>query len=211
MQRACSGPQTQRGVVLVMVMVLALLAAILVVGGARTAWFSERLTGTEADHRRAFANAQAMLRDAEFAVHGEFAAPASPDGPSIPRQGSADYARLRARLAASQPPCADGICLPDALPPSFWKLPVDDLAPIKQSAARFALYSRAAVPADNPLLATRSWFWIEVLPFLGPFGTALSPDADNPYVFRITALAEGHRPGTQVVLQRLFVWKRADS
>jgi len=228
----------QRGVVLLVVMVMVLLSTLLMLASARTAWFSQRLSATEADHHRAFANAQAMLRDAEFDIRGErpdgtpctggsgASAAGAPGGPNcrglapslgepwIPRAGKADHARLHAVImasaAASGTPCTLGICLPGALPDGFWKQPSDELIRLTQGAARFAQFSGAA-PANDPLLTERAWYWIEVLPFAGPFGTAEAPDADNPFVFRITALAEGRRLGTRVALQRLFVWKRVDA
>jgi type IV pilus assembly protein PilX len=229
------------GMVLLVVMVVLLLATLMVVGAMRTAWFSERLTSLDADHERAFANAQALLADAESDIRGQSCAMtidmgidagidtrseppsgaqktncrASADEPRIPRQGGPDFLRLHRLISAQVSDdgiaCTQGICLPEALPQGFWKRPAVELAPILHTGARYAQFSGApAAPSDNPLLASQSWYWIEVLPYVGPWGTAMAPDADNPFVYRITVLAEGHRASTQVVLQRLFVWKRVD-
>ncbi len=240
-RRTCKTGRSQRGAALWIVMIALLLATLLVVGGARTAWFSERLVSTDADHERALANAQALLADAEFDIRGETpdgqpcmdsahavrptghagdgcraSGDAAPQAPWIPRQGRLDFLRLRALLSAHASDagiaCGSGICLPDALPQDFWTLPPEDFNRIVETGARYAQFSGApGAPQDNPLLSNKGWYWIEVLPYAGPMGTALAPDADNPFLFRITALAQGHRASTQVVLQRLLVWKRVDS
>ncbi|MDM0045824.1 hypothetical protein QTH91_15155 [Variovorax dokdonensis] len=236
MNRSISASRcNQQGLALMIVMIVLLMATLLVVGAARTTWFTERLIGNDADQERALANAQAMLADAEYDIRAE-----SPDGrpctgesppsprncrapgdpqssvPWIPREGPLDFARLRNVLMTQAVgggiACAQGVCLAGALPARFWQLPPAELARIENTGARYAQFSGAPdAPADNPLLSSRAWYWIEILPYSGPTGTALAPDADNPFIFRITALASGRRPTTQVVLERLFVWKRVDA
>lgn len=219
----------QRGVALLVVMVMVLLATLLVIGAARTAWFNELQVGTEADHQRAFENAQALLRDAELDIQGR-----RPDGgdcradsanegscrargaglPWFPREGPAEFRQLRTLLASRQPSCVQGICVADQVPPEFWRQAPQELERMKTGAARYGEFTGAQ--ASNPLLLSKAWYWVEVLPFdidapLSAGADAVAPDAGNPYIYRITVLAEGHKPGTRSLLQALFVWKKVDS
>ena len=196
--------------------VMVLLAALVLSGAARTAWFNELITGTEADYQRALGNAQALLHDAELDVQGRAAA----GGPChegaeferscrrrgaaalsqglvwFPQEGPAEFEAVRAWLGARPLPCAQGICLPEGLAPEFWRLPARELDRLKAVAAHYGEFSGAPAPGQsNALLATRSWYWVEVLAFdtsaPAPSGAVdLAPDADNPYIFRITAMAE---------------------
>ena len=56
-----------------------------------------------------------------------------------------------------------------------------------------------------------SRYWIEVFVYgqtISVGGSAagdLVPDPTAPYVYRITAVAQGRKPGTQVVLREVFV------
>jgi type IV pilus assembly protein PilX len=218
----------QRGVALLVVMVMVMLATLLVIGAARTAWFNELLVGIEADHQRAFENAQALLRDAELDIQNS-----RPDGtpcsegrvdeigcrprgvgrPWFPREGPVEFQQLRTLLASRQPSCMQGICVVEQVKAEFW-LTADELERMKASAARYGEFT--AAQAGNPLLASKAWYWVEVLPFnvdapLPPDSDAMAPDADHPYIYRITALAEGRKPATRALLQALFVWKKVDS
>ncbi|MBS0340457.1 MAG: pilus assembly protein [Proteobacteria bacterium] len=221
-----------------LVAIMVLLAALALTGALRTAWFNELITGTEADYQRALSNAQALLHDAEFDVQGR-----TPDGAPcregaeferscrrrgaaalaagvvwFPLEGLAEFAPVRDWLAARRPQCAQGICLPEGLAPEFWRLPATELDKLKAVAAHYGEFSGAPSPmATNALLATKGWYWVEVLAFdassPAPSGSSsdIAPDADNPYIFRITAMAEGNKPSTRAVLQSLLVWKKVDS
>ncbi|MDR3017577.1 MAG: pilus assembly protein [Delftia acidovorans] len=90
--------------------------------------------------------------------------------------------------------------------------------------ARYGQFTGAATgDKSNPILAdTRTpesggWYWIEVLPHdpnaanagLVANGTALLPLHLTPQVlYRVTALARGRKPGTQVVLQQTYARQR---
>ena len=229
------GPRDERGAALVVVMVMVLLAALLMSGALRTAWLNEMAAGFELDYLQAFDNAQALLRDAEFDIKGT-----APDGgscqalaanagscraaagaalsngkPGFPRQGSGEFDKVHALLAARTPSCAQGICVVDGVAPEFWRLPRAELDKMKAVAAHFGEFSGAAPMQDaNPLLTTKGWYWVEILPFDPgapvPAGAeALAPDADSPYVYRVTAISEGRKPGSRAVLQSLLVLKKA--
>lgn len=225
----------QRGAALLVVMVMVLLSTLLAAGAARTAWFNELITGIDADHQRAFANAQALLRDAELDIQGR-----RPDGapcqggiafegscrarsaqalaagqPWFPQEGRVEFAPVHSWLAPRTPSCAQGICVADQVMPEFWRQPKGELDRMKALAAHYGEFTGApSMQASNPLLMTKGWYWVEVLPFDGQAPSsaeALAPDPENAFVFRITALAEGRKPSTRTVLQALFVWKKVDS
>jgi type IV pilus assembly protein PilX len=60
----------QRGVSLIIVLIFLLLAIISVLGAFRAGYLNERMVGNESDHSRAFAAAEAMIRDAEMDIRG---------------------------------------------------------------------------------------------------------------------------------------------
>lgn len=104
----------------------------------------------------------------------------------------------------------------------FWNDPARYPAMLTQ-AARYGQYTGAVTGTDsNPLLANNAWYWIEVMRYMDVNQSLLSggnsnvnmfvysPSADKPFVYRITAIARGLRPGTQVVLQTVVVPKRRD-
>lgn len=117
-------------------------------------------------------------------------------------------------LASRQPSCVQGICMAGRVTPEFWRQAPRELERMKAGATRYGEFTGAQ--ASNPLLASRAWYWVEVLPFNidapVPAGSdAMAPDPGNPYIYRITVLAEGRKPAARALLQALFVWKKVDS
>lgn len=226
----------QKGIALFVVMVVLLLSMLLVLWSSRTALFNELLTGTDSDYQRALEAAQAMVRDAEFDIEGQ-----KPDGSACSgsfcrspvtqsSQGQAfypetanDFQDLDAGLAAKTPSCAAGICTATNVPADFWTTAVT-LNAMKASAATYGRYTGAQVgDVGNPLLranagaGAKAWYWVEVLPYdtasaitAGPAQT-FAPDSTRPHIYRITAVAQGLKPGTQAVVQSIFVWKKVSS
>jgi type IV pilus assembly protein PilX len=118
--------------------------------------------------------------------------------------------------------CAAGICAPqswpaNALPDNFWATP----AALANNAVNAATYGQftGATPAatGNPILtaavpARRAWYWTELIDFsvslcLDPANAPLCanrPGADRPFIYRITAVAQG-RSNTLAVIQTFFV------
>lgn len=60
----------QRGVSLVMVLIFLLLAIISVLGAFRAGFLNEKIVGNESDYNRAYAAAEALIRDAEIDIRG---------------------------------------------------------------------------------------------------------------------------------------------
>ncbi|WP_287924807.1 pilus assembly protein [Diaphorobacter sp.] len=97
--------QRQRGIALYVVIVLVLLSMLLALWAARSALFNEIVVGNDADYRRAFEAAQAMLQDAEFDIRG-----VTPDGGAcIPTRGNSDLCRpaLQPGDPSATPPVPD--------------------------------------------------------------------------------------------------------
>lgn len=200
---------------LLVTMVMVLLAALLLASALRTAWFNELVAGTEVDYQRSFEHAQALLRDAQLDIEGPRGADPPGNGqPWFPRPNAGEIEALRALLAGRKPSCLQGICLPEGVAPEFWRAPAGELEKMKAVAAHYGEFSPAApLPASDPLLSGKGWYWVEVLAFdlaaPPPAGTeALVPDADLPFVYRITAIAEGRKPATRAVLQSVLVRKK---
>jgi len=198
------------GLALLGVLVMTLLSALLVFGGARLTRFSDMLAGQDADETRALLAAQALLSDAEVDVLG-------------PRfeLSLADHALLRSRLGALDPPCQAGVCLPlgtessgDA--GSFWHRPKRLQAFVVQGGGAFyGRHTGGAASGGNPLLQLESgrgaWYWVEVLPYqagaavAGGGRAAMTPLPEHPFVYRITAVVQGRRAESRVVLQSVLV------
>lgn len=235
--RHCSD---QRGISLIVVMVMLLLGSILVLGVTRSGWLNESLVGNETDYQRAYSAAEALIADAETDIRGILPGglPCSPDpeffgcrkrygggaGPFIPVDPS-DFGDLE-ELIPTPSTCLQGICRiesEDALGANWWN---DNLAAMTANtraanaiAATYGEFTGADLgDTGNPLLGPgadnqyRAWYWIEVMWFnRGPLAMGASkgnlpiPATDRPFIYRITAVAQGLKPGTRVVLRSIFV------
>ncbi|MNV92370.1 hypothetical protein D3C71_1869600 [compost metagenome] len=88
--------------------------------------------------------------------------------------------------------------------------------------ARYGQFTGAdAAATANPLLAVSTdgrgaWYWVEMLPYIDPNVALLAslptnsnverfaPSRKKLLVYRITALARGNKPSTEVVLQSVL-------
>ena len=93
-------------------------------------------------------------------------------------------------------------------------------------AARYGQFTGAATgDASNPILANRNageggWYWVEILQYAGEGvgGGVVQSDQINKLelrlnpnlVYRITAVARGRKPNTQVVLQSTYARQTTD-
>lgn len=161
------------------------------------------------------------------------AVPVASTNPFIP-EGEPDFDEVDRRVAAntntnfsSTRRCMEGICIP---------LNTTDLANIENNlsqmtplGATYGQFTRANAydvapgASSNPILTAtgpaRAWYWIEVFRYqkevCGLIGTCITnvnaPDERQPFVFRITAIAQGQKldaagnPTTRVVLKSIFV------
>lgn len=137
--------------------------------------------------------------------------------------------QLEAAAVGGNPPCINGICLDLGTQTngdpatSFWRTPAA-LAPFiatpagfNSRGATYGQYTRApgAINSGNPFLsaaAPMAWYWVEILHYNtagaaegGGNAAFWLPNGQQPYVYRITALAQGRKPGTQAVVQSMVV------
>jgi len=126
--------------------------------------------------------------------------------------------------------CVQGICIPQQL--GDWVGPDSDLSNMIPGGACFAQFSRPLERRTfsqrtlNPVLHTdtrapapcrtaRAWYWVEMFRYGADYGT--DPSRDKPphpasrpapapaLLYRITALAQGMRTDTRVVLRTLYM------
>lgn len=183
----------QRGMSLIIVMLIMVLVVLTSLGASRSSFFNETITSNEADYNRAYMAAEALVQDAQLDIQG-FSAPnvrcvpvglsigcrpsatgipslAQPAFPQSTTSAMVDYLALQTALAPNQ--CVQGICAPsnwpaNALPDNFWMNP----AALAANAANAATYGQftGAVPGanGNPILTANpsaAWYWVEVLQF----------------------------------------------
>jgi type IV pilus assembly protein PilX len=136
-------------------------------------------------------------------------------GPWIPN--SDEFDTVGDMVAASHPSrCMQGLCFP---------INSTDLANIETNVvamiprgATYGQFTRvglaAPAAAGNPILSgaqPRGWYWIEAFRYSTTPSSGASiavdvvPHLSNSIVYRITAIAQGLKPGTQVVLKSVFV------
>lgn len=222
----------QRGIALLCVMMVLVLAGLAVLATARTGLLHEMVAGHQGDRLRTQAMAEALLLDAESDILGRRGdAPCRPStaeprrsapgfvgcrergtatvatAPYFP-QSIEDFEEVRALLQVGAAiPCRDGICAPSSL-----RSLVDTARATPTLGARYGQFTRPETAADaaTPPPQVRGWYWVEMFKYhsegsVAPHLQHAVPDPARPFVYRITAMAEGHRPGTQIVIRSLFV------
>jgi type IV pilus assembly protein PilX len=92
----------------------------------------------------------------------------------------------------------------------------DNLAAMTPFGATYGQYTRNALTAPgvsgNPILnGAKAWYWIEAFRYAEvvnsgtSIGANLIPEPSSPFVYRITAVAQGMKGGTQAVIKSVFV------
>lgn len=188
--------RSQRGVALYVVIVFVMLSMLLASWAARGSLFNEIVVGNDADYRRAFEAAQAMLQDAEFDIRG-----VQPSGEAcVPVQSKTDVCRTVATevyfdieskdlegmlaLVKTRSPttgCYKGVCEKRIGAQDFWSDKALLAAMTAQDVgARYGQFTGAdAASTANPLLSVRTagrgaWYWVEILPYIDPNVSLLS-------------------------------------
>ncbi|RYF64569.1 MAG: pilus assembly protein [Comamonadaceae bacterium] len=233
------GRAGQRGIALLIVVILVLVSALLALWGFRSSLLNEAVVGNDADYLRAFEAAQALLQDAEQDINGTRA-----DGrPCEPTDQDAKACRagndltafideeqlltgLINTLGAESTRCRHGICSKRTGAQDFWSDSTTMAAMTASGVgARYGEYTGAAHGAgSDPILANRAageggWYWVEIMLYdkESPGGALITNAVQNKLVlnlrpsfaYRITAIARGLKPGTQVVLQSTYVRQSA--
>lgn len=142
-----------------------------------------------------------------------------------------DIASLLAELEAisTGPRCKNGLCLKRTGNQDFWNESDDNtgLDAMRAVGTRYGTYTGAKVGDDdapaNPILRNTTagqggWYWIEVLPYTPDAANAnliaggnanyLAVNVNPNVVYRITAMAQGRKDSTRVVLQQTYVRHR---
>ncbi len=218
--RITTPPSRQAGVALLVAMMVLLLSALVAVGAARTSGLNESLTGNLSDQQRAFQAAEALLRDAQDTVvahlqlsNADLAGDRLPNrnGQRFLPQSAQEYSEWVSALQArgqNGMPCVGGYCAfePNPTEPlGNWWASEADLAAIWDSGATYGLYTTAVAPAGQVTLANGR-FWVEVYHYSQSLGSQANPPDDrHPFVYQLTAVVRGLKPGTQVVLRSVFV------
>ncbi|WP_326536510.1 pilus assembly PilX family protein [Pseudorhodoferax sp.] len=225
----------QRGMALFGVMMALVLASLAVLASARTGLLHEMMTGHQADQLRAQTMAEALILDAEADILGRRAeGPCRPSAADPARsaagfigcrqrgtesvaaapyfpQSIEEFEEVRALLqVGAAVPCRDGICAPSSL--RALAALGDESPTLRMLGAHHGQFTQAALPSGStPAEAgQRAWYWVEMFRFhsdslSSPALQHARPDPARPFVYRITALAQGSKPGTQAVVKALFV------
>lgn len=223
-----------RGIALLSVLVVLTLVSLAVLAGARLGLLKEMIVGRQADQLRVQADAEALLLDAEADILGthddgrpcrpvaegsprsapgfvgcrERGTGAQPAAPYFP-QSLDEFDEVRALLQVGTAlPCRDGICAPSSLT----ALAALEDAPqtFRELGARHGQYTGTHASSTITPGVRNAWYWIEMFRYQTDAGvlTALHhahPDPNRPFIYRITVVAEGLRPGTRAVVKSLFV------
>ncbi|WUR14972.1 pilus assembly protein [[Empedobacter] haloabium] len=180
-----------------LVVSLLMLAAVLLLAAssASVALMGEKSARAERDRHIALQAAEDALMDAELEIEGLAAVPAerrallrAPDSFGA-GCGSGLALGLCARGAAGEPPPWQAV----------------DLADASRSVALGSFTGTVTESADGLLPLRKPRYIVERLPYRPPGAEA---GAAEGYLYRVTAVGFGSRPGTQVVLQS--TWRPAD-
>ncbi len=214
--------RNQQGISLFVVIVLVLLSMLLALWASRTALFNELIVGNDADYQRAYEAAQAMLEDAQNDILLSQNNPTNkrttdgktpfPDegGPAFDSYIDSTLEPIATLCINAVCKCKHAICEKRTGAQDFW-VKSSDFSNMTAAnvGARYGEFTGATAGANsNPILGftdagTGAWYWIEVMKI--DSNTTTNITAVNPVnaklIYRITAIARGLKPSTQVVLQ----------
>lgn len=177
--------KNQKGAALYVVLITILLAMLISVWAARSAFFGEMTVSNNADYQRALEAAEALVQDAEFDITGSAAGTCIKitASPKVCRTGSTQKLPIEGKdtiplLNALNTPttkCIDALCAKRTLVQDWWNDPATFNA-MQAVGARYGEYTGAQAKNDsngaisNPILANTSsgrggWYWIEILPY----------------------------------------------
>lgn len=200
------GKSRQTGISLIVVMVMLLLGSVVVLGSTRLGWLNEKMVGSESDQQRAFAAAEALIRDAERDIKGlqiDNSTPCSTNAayvgcrnfggnhPFFPQEDD-DLDLLKSRVTAGTNSCLQGICLPASvttLNSATWS--GSSLSTMTAGtgtatiAATYGQYTGAnPATAGNPLLSAtnpaQGWYWVEVFRYTDAAGLLQPASSSMP-------------------------------
>lgn len=190
----CSKPQ--RGVSLIMVMLIMVVVSMLGISGVQIAMMAERGARNDRDFQIAFQAAEAALIDAEFDITSKITASARTSKPF-------DKDNLEFSFFADCAGTGDslGLCKenPNGLPPAWLQVDFTDTSNSAKT-IEFGKFTGRAFKVGNTGIqpAQRPRYIIELL---RDYKSSSQPP--EPY-FRVTAMGFGPRADIQVVLQMMY-------
>ncbi|MBK6865934.1 MAG: pilus assembly protein [Ideonella sp.] len=187
----------QRGVTLVIVLMLLVVVTLLGVGAARMAMLAERSARNDRDYQVAWQAAEAALMDAQFDIRG-------PNASASQRMDLFD----QNNTSVFQPGCNTtapylGLCEPavEGAKPVWATV---DFTDDDRTTVEYGTYTGRTFDAGStgvrPARAPR--YMIEWVPDTTPGGNAAS--GSKPIIYRVTAMGFGTREDVQVVMQMAF-------
>lgn len=191
--------KNNRGVSLIVVMVLLIVIAGLGFSAVQISMMGERSARNDRDYQVAWQGAEAALMDAEFDIRG-------PNTSGSARMGSFAVNNITGFVAdcGSSGP-SKGLCMPNTSGKPVW-LTVDftDTSSSAPSTAFGTFTGRGFASGSSGLMPRNApRYIIEALPDTATHGDA-SIGAAAKYVYRVTAMGFGPRDDIQAVMQMLF-------
>ena len=190
-------PIDQRGVSLVIVLLLLVIVSIIGVGAAQIATMGERSSRNDRDMQVAWQSAEAALMDAEFDIHG-------PNTSSSKRQAVfTNMANTNAFVSGcGSSGTSKGLCTLEATAQPAW-LSVDFTATNSARTVAYGDFTGRSFPAGTtgiqPVKAPR--YVIE--PIEDPANRDISGSTTS-YIYRVTAMGFGPRADIQGVVQIIY-------
>ncbi|WP_375577424.1 pilus assembly PilX family protein [Paracidovorax oryzae] len=189
----------QRGVSLIVVLILLVIISILGIGAAQLSMMGERGSRNERDLQIAWQGAEAGLMDAEFDMRG----PGTSNRMGVFTKNDSS-AFVLGSCGANNSGNSAGLCDPSTVTGKPLWLSTD-LAADTPAATLYGTFTSRTFTAGASGLqpAKKPRYIIEVLPDRNAFGDA-SGRADKKFVYRVTSMGFGPRADIQAVTQMLF-------
>lgn len=195
--------RAQRGVSLVIVLMILVIVSILGVSGIQISLLGERSARNDRDAQIAWQAGESALLDAEFDIEGQPAA-SSAKRNGIFAPGKTDIAKFATGCGTSGQ--SRGLCALNLGEKPAW-LTVDFTATGNSAPTTpFGTFTGRTFPSGakgmQPTKPPR--YVIEAIPDPETVRTANPGDAQSKYIYRITAMGFGPNAETQAVLQTLY-------
>jgi len=187
----------QRGVSLIVVMLILIIVSVLGVGGAQIALMSERGARNDRDIQVAWQSAESALMDAEFDIHG----PGSTRSALFAASNANGFVAGCGKSATDRGLCA----LAETGKPAWLTVDFMDVSGNARSAA-FGDFTARSFASDNQATATgakparKPRYIVEPIPDPGNRDLSAPPT----FLYRVTAMGFGPREDIQAVSQIIY-------
>lgn len=191
----------QRGVSLIIVLLILVIVSILGVSGVQISMMAEKSARNDRDYQIAWQSSEAALVDAEFDIEG-LPASATNKRKTIFKLGQTDISKFINGCGTSSP--STGLCALNETGKPAW-LTVDFTnSENNASTIAFGTFTGRSFPAGGagiqPSKPPR--YVIEAIP--DPDNARTTKPTDIKYIYRVTAMGFGPNPETQTVVQMLY-------